>query len=194
MQCLVFLVYSRYYSLFLTVSSSFSLNFRFFLPSSFTIILSFFFIDPCVGFGTVSFFLSYSSLHVLTRHLETDLLFPFSFLNSFFISLLMSASYSLLWFICYSLGSWFLLSLFLILLLTFCFYALPFCSLLLSLLLVPLFFFPGLYACLGPAVFYTFTPIWVVPLSTIQLLPFSLSLFQALRPGAIFPLVLSGLF
>jgi len=77
----VFLFYSRYYFT-LNKSYSFSLNYRFFLPSSFTIILSFFFIDPCVGLGTVSFFLFYSSLLILL--LETDPLFPFSILNSFY--------------------------------------------------------------------------------------------------------------
>jgi len=81
LQCFVFLFYSRYYFLCFTQSYSFSLNFRSFLPSSFTIILSFFFIDPCVGLGTVSFFLFYSSLLYL---LETDPLFPFSILNSFY--------------------------------------------------------------------------------------------------------------
>jgi len=86
----------------LLFSLSFSLNYRFLLPSSFTIILSFFSIDPCVGLGTVSFFLFYTTL--LHHILETDTHTPFSILNSFYsfthVSLLFLSS-----FICYPLGN-----------------------------------------------------------------------------------------
>lgn len=78
------------------------------LPSSFTIILSFFFIDPCVGLRTVFTFpvLSYSSVsYIRYRYSSLDPSKSPSQFLILYISLLMSASYSHLWFICYPLGA-----------------------------------------------------------------------------------------